>query len=42
MFFVIEASGPAEAMQAIPPGTLRSATIVTDVKEAYKFPTGAQ
>ena len=41
MFFLVEAAGTGEAMQAIPAGFLGSATTVTQVEEAYKFAAGA-
>ena len=41
MFFLVEAAGPAAAMQTVPSGFLRSANTVTEVEEAYKFATGA-
>ena len=41
MFFLIEASGPSAAMQAVPAGFLRSENTITEVEEAYKFATGA-
>ena len=37
MFFLVESGAAAEALQAIPPGFLGTATTVTKVEEAYKF-----
>ena len=36
-YFLIDAAGSAEAMQAVPAGFLRSATTITPVDEAFKF-----
>lgn len=41
VFFVLEADGPAEALQAIPEGFLRTANMVAEVEEAYSFATDA-
>ncbi len=40
MLFLAEAEGPVEALQAIPPGFLRTSSAVSQVEEAYKFATG--
>lgn len=40
MFFVVEGNSPAEVLQGVPGGFLRSATTITEVEEAYKFATG--
>lgn len=41
MFFLVEAPGAIQAMEAVPAGFLRSATTVTEVEEAYKFAASA-
>ena len=35
--FLIDAAGASEALQAVPPGFLRSATTVSEVDEVYKY-----
>ena len=40
VFFLVEAAGPAEAMQGVPPGFLRSAATITQVDEVYKYAAG--
>ena len=40
MYFITHADGPAEAMDTIPPGFLRTPTIVSKVEPAYEFATG--
>ena len=42
MFFVIDAAGPTEALQAMPSGFLRSGNTVTEVEQAYNFAIGAR
>ena len=35
--FLIDAAGPSQALGAVPPGFLRSATTVTQVDQVYKY-----
>ena len=35
--FLIDAAGPSEALGAVPPGFLRSATTVSQVDQVYKY-----
>jgi len=37
MFFLVDSSSVAEALETVPPGFLGTATTVTKVEKAYKF-----